>query len=75
MKARAKVTGTNDEHAALTQWKWIQEFQPYAKKLVLEDERINLVQQLNVDFGVQSKVLPIDKVADVTKFAARVNSV
>ena len=66
IKARAKVTNDSDEHQAVTQWNWIQAYQPYAQDLVLSDERINLVQQLNVDFGVQTKVLPIAQVADMS---------
>jgi len=65
-RAREKVTGRNEEREALTQWSWIQANQPYAKDLVLSDDQINLVQNLNVEFRVQTKVLPMSAVADMS---------
>lgn len=64
--ARKKVTGESDPKQALTQWNWIQANQPYAKNLILSDDQINLVQKLNVDFGIQKSVLPIARVADMS---------
>jgi ABC-type nitrate/sulfonate/bicarbonate transport system substrate-binding protein len=64
--ARRKVTGETDSKQALTQWNWIQANQPYAKNLVLSDDQINLVQKLNVDFGIQKAILPIGRVADMS---------
>ena len=66
LKAREKASGKKDEGEGVTEWNWIQETQPYAKDLVLSDERINFVQALNVDFKVQKQVLPIDQVADMS---------
>jgi ABC-type nitrate/sulfonate/bicarbonate transport system substrate-binding protein len=64
--ARKTILGTDEGEHALTQWKWIQDTQPYAKDLVLSDERINFVQQLNIDFKIQKTIMPIAKVADMT---------
>ena len=65
-RARAKATGSDDAQQALTEWRWIQSSQPYAVNLTLSDERINLVQRLNVEFKNQTHVLPIDAVADMS---------
>jgi ABC-type nitrate/sulfonate/bicarbonate transport system substrate-binding protein len=66
VSARAIVTGKDERTEALSQWNWIQRAQPYATDLVLSSVRINLVQQLNVDLGVQTKVLPFEQVADMS---------
>jgi ABC-type nitrate/sulfonate/bicarbonate transport system substrate-binding protein len=66
VRARHQVTDLADPTQAITQWNWIQQNQPYALDLALSDERINLVQRLNVEFKVQRAVLPIDRVADMT---------
>jgi ABC-type nitrate/sulfonate/bicarbonate transport system substrate-binding protein len=66
VRAREKVvTGGNTEQS-LTEWRWIQANQPYALNLTLSEERINLVQKLNVEFGNQKTVLPIASVADMS---------
>jgi hypothetical protein len=64
--ARQKATGVNDTQQALTQWRWIQASQPYAVDLILSDERINLVQRINIEFENQSRILPIASVADMS---------
>lgn len=66
VKARQKVVSGSDEQQGLTQWRWIQANQPYALNLTLSDERINLVQKLNVDFKNQKTILPISSVADMS---------
>jgi ABC-type nitrate/sulfonate/bicarbonate transport system substrate-binding protein len=66
IQARAKVVGQNEEEHAINQWTWIQKNQPYATNLVLSDKQIDYVQQVNVDFHVQPKVLPIAQIADMS---------
>jgi ABC-type nitrate/sulfonate/bicarbonate transport system substrate-binding protein len=66
IQARAKVVGQNEEQHAINQWNWIQKNQPYATNLVLSDKQINYVQQVNVDFHVQPKMLPIAQIADMS---------
>ena len=50
----------------MSQWTWIQRNQPYDKNLVLSDQQIDYVQQVNVEFKAQKKVLPISQVADMS---------
>jgi ABC-type nitrate/sulfonate/bicarbonate transport system substrate-binding protein len=66
VKARQKVVAGSDEQQELTEWRWIQANQPYAVNLTLTDDRINLVQKLNVEFKNQKSVLPIASVADMS---------
>jgi ABC-type nitrate/sulfonate/bicarbonate transport system substrate-binding protein len=66
VRARRQVTGLADPTQAVTQWNWIQQNQPYATDLVLSDQRIDLVQRLNVEFKVQREVLPLARVADMS---------
>lgn len=66
IKAWQKITSTSEPKEAITQWNWIQKYQPYAVNLVLSDDQINLVQKLNVDFAVQKQLLPVSDVADMS---------
>lgn len=65
IKAHQKVTGMDDQEG-LTQWNWIQANHPYAENLVLSEERINLVQKVNLEFKNQTRILPFDSVADMS---------
>jgi NitT/TauT family transport system substrate-binding protein len=64
--ARKKLTGISDPTQAITQWNWIQQNQPYATGLVLPDERINIVQRMNVEFKAQGSLLPMASLADMS---------
>jgi ABC-type nitrate/sulfonate/bicarbonate transport system substrate-binding protein len=66
IKAWRKITSSADAKDAVTQWSWIQKYQPYAVNLVLSDDQINLVQKLNIDFAVQKQMLPVDQIADMS---------
>ena len=49
-----------------SQWSQIATYKPFATDLVVNEDRINYMQQLNVDLGVQSKLMPYDQVADMS---------
>ena len=66
IKAYQKASGKTDEAEAITQWNFIQKYQPYSKDLILGPDRIQFMQQLNVDLEVQKTVLPYEKVADMS---------
>ena len=66
VKAWQKVSGATDTQQAVTQWNWIQQFHPYATDLVLSDARLNLIQNLNLQFKIQRQVLPIGAIADMS---------
>jgi len=66
VRARATVVGKDERDHAISQWTWIQKNQPYDKNLLLSDRQIDYVQQVNVDFHIQQKVLPVAQVADMS---------
>jgi len=66
IQARQKITSNAELTQAVTQWNWIQQYQPYATNLVLSDTQINTVQQLNIEFKVQRTMLPIPAIADMS---------
>ena len=66
LKARAKVLPNSPSGEAIAQWNYIQHYKPYATGLVMSEERFRYMQQLNVDLGVQSAVMPIARVADMS---------
>ena len=47
-------------------WNYVQTYKPYAVNLTLTPERLTYMQQLNVQFGIQSKLLPFEQVADMS---------
>jgi ABC-type nitrate/sulfonate/bicarbonate transport system substrate-binding protein len=47
-------------------WVYIQTYKPFAVNLGLTPERLRYMQELNVGFKVQQKVLPFERVADMT---------
>jgi len=50
----------------LAQWNFIQTYKPFATDLLVSDERLSTMQELNISFDVQSRVLPPAQVADMT---------
>jgi ABC-type nitrate/sulfonate/bicarbonate transport system substrate-binding protein len=66
LEAWRKVTGEEDPRQGITHWNWIQRYHPYDLRLLLTDEQINYVQQSNVEFGAQKRMLPIAQVADMS---------
>lgn len=54
------------EHDHELQWDYIQTYKPYAVNLALSPARLKYMQDLNVSFKIQKKVLPFDRVADMS---------
>jgi ABC-type nitrate/sulfonate/bicarbonate transport system substrate-binding protein len=66
VKSFVKVAGRDIPEEARTQWRFIQKYKPYSLDLVLGPERINFMQQLNLDIGIQKRILPYEQVADMS---------
>lgn len=64
--ARKTVFPNGSESDNTAVWNVIQKYKPFATDLALSEERLNFMQQLNVDLKVQTKLLPFDKVADMS---------
>ncbi len=66
LRARATVFKSSDESEADFEWQFAQKYQPYATDLILSEERLRYMQNLNVEFDVQKKILPFNEVADMS---------
>jgi ABC-type nitrate/sulfonate/bicarbonate transport system substrate-binding protein len=66
IKAFREGVGPNTEEQAVDQWNWVQQYHAYNVDIALSPARINYMQRLNVQLGLQKSVLPMDKVADMS---------
>lgn len=66
MRAREAVLKKSDPAEGEFEWQFTQKYQPYATDLTLSEERIDYMQKLNVEFGIQKKILPFNEVADMS---------
>ena len=66
LKGFAAGMGKPDDAAATEQWTFYQKYKPFASNLVLTPQRLEYMQNLNVSFKVQSKVMPFEQVADMS---------
>jgi ABC-type nitrate/sulfonate/bicarbonate transport system substrate-binding protein len=67
--ARARVAVTNSTTAAAegaAEWEFLQKRKPYASDLILSEERVRYMQEINLELGLQKRMLPYDQVADMT---------
>jgi ABC-type nitrate/sulfonate/bicarbonate transport system substrate-binding protein len=66
LRARETAFKHSDPVEAEFEWQFAQKYQPYDTDLTLSEERIRYMQDLNVEFGVQKKILPFSEVADMS---------
>jgi ABC-type nitrate/sulfonate/bicarbonate transport system substrate-binding protein len=66
LKGYATGMGKADDAAALEQWNFYQKYKPFASNLVLTPQQLDYMQNLNVAFKIQSKLLPFAQVADMS---------
>lgn len=65
-KARNEVLKTVGHEENMAQWNYVQGRKPFAVNLELGEERMRYMQMLNVELGVQKKILPFEQVADMS---------
>ncbi len=65
LKAALKVPG-EDEATATTLWNFYQSHRFFSPDLQITQERVNFIQKLNIDSGVQTKTLSFDQVTDMS---------
>ena len=65
-KARSAALKKTSDNENEILWRYLQNYKPYAVNLALTEERLNYMQGLNVELGVQKKVLPFTQVADMS---------
>ncbi|WP_439571521.1 ABC transporter substrate-binding protein [Sphingomonas sp.] len=63
LEARRKAAGQSDPAEAEAVWNFIQKHQPYGRSPGLSIKRVDYLQSLNVEVGLQAKGLPFDAVA------------
>jgi ABC-type nitrate/sulfonate/bicarbonate transport system substrate-binding protein len=49
---------------ATSQWEYLQQRKIYAEDLVLSPERVQYMQQLNIDIGAQKRMIPYEQLID-----------
>src|SRR6185312_2803735 len=64
--AHAAVLKKSDAAEGEFEWQFAQKYKAYATDLTLSEDRIDYMQKLNVEFGIQKKVLPFNEVADMS---------
>ena len=64
--AQAAVVGKADPAEAAWQWQFFQQTQIYATGILLDEQRVQHMQELNVLMGVQKKILPYEQVTDMS---------
>jgi ABC-type nitrate/sulfonate/bicarbonate transport system substrate-binding protein len=52
--------------AAVSQWEYLQQRKIYDENLVLTEERVQYMQELNIQIGGQKKVIPYDQLLDTS---------
>ncbi len=66
LSARRAVFPTAPEQEHLGEWNYLQVVKPFARDLLLSPERVQYMQQINLDFKIQTQILPYDRVADMS---------
>jgi len=66
VKARKTVLPSSADREHVAEWEWLQKVKPFAPDLTLSAERINYMQQINIDFKIQKQILPFERVADMS---------
>ena len=66
IKARAIAMGKDSPEEAEAQWRFFQSPGRLATNLILDPQKIDYVQTLNLKLGVQNRMLPLSQVADMS---------
>ena len=66
VKARKTIFPRAPEREHLNEWNFLQTAKPFATDLLLSPERVQYIQQTNLDFKVQKTMLPFERVADMS---------
>jgi ABC-type nitrate/sulfonate/bicarbonate transport system substrate-binding protein len=66
LSARKAVFPNAQEREHLAEWTYLQTYKPFASDLALSPERVQYMQQINIDFQIQKELLPYERVADMS---------
>jgi ABC-type nitrate/sulfonate/bicarbonate transport system substrate-binding protein len=65
-RARRTIFGSAPMSEHQEVWNYIQTYKPFAVNLALSPERLRYMQMLNVNFKVQTDIMPFERVADMS---------
>lgn len=66
LSARRSIFPNSPEREHVSEWNFLQKTKPFATDLLLSPERVNYMQQINLDFQIQKTMLSIDRVVDMS---------
>ena len=66
LSARKSVFPNAPEREHVAEWNYLQTFKPFTSDLMLSPERVRYMQQINLDFHIQTEMLPFDRVVDMS---------
>jgi len=66
LRARKAVFPDAPEREHLGEWNYLQTYKPFAADLMLSPERVRYMQQINLDFKIQTEMLPFERVVDLS---------
>jgi NitT/TauT family transport system substrate-binding protein len=66
LKARRSVFPNAPEREHLGEWNYLQTFKPFASDPMVSPERVRYMQQINLDFHIQTEMLPFERVVDMS---------
>jgi ABC-type nitrate/sulfonate/bicarbonate transport system substrate-binding protein len=66
IEARQSVFPSQDASDHQAEWDFIQSYKPFATDLVINQERVDFLQKMNVEFKMQGKVLPYEQITDMS---------
>jgi hypothetical protein len=66
LRARKTIYPNGTELEGWLQRRNVQNYKPFSTDLILSEERLNHMQQLNIELKYQTKILPFDKIADMS---------
>lgn len=66
IEARQSIFPNQEASDHQAEWDFIQSYKPFATDLLITTDRIQFLQQMNVEFKMQSKVMPFEQVTDMS---------
>lgn len=66
IKARKTLYPNASQREHLNEWHFLQATKPFARDLLITPERVQYMQQTNLEFKVQKTLLPFERVADMS---------
>jgi ABC-type nitrate/sulfonate/bicarbonate transport system substrate-binding protein len=66
IEARQSIFPNQQASDHQAEWDFIQSYKPFATDLIITPDRIQFLQQMNVEFKMQTKAMPYEQVTDMS---------